>query len=172
MDLFDFLHHNWFQITLIISLITVFIKITYKITTKLNAFDLAISELRNDIENNKKERESQIKEITDAVLDSKKERTKQISDIYIKLDDMHLNILDEANNNIDIKISTMEGKIDYLSRWLDDFNAKEDDKHERNRLIMEGVEATLTTLHNASFNGPVTKSLENINNYKTRKATE
>jgi hypothetical protein len=150
----------------------VFIKITYKIITKLNAFDLAVSELKNGIENNKKERESQIKEIKDAILDSKKERAKQISDIYIKLDDMHLKILDEANNNIDIKISKMEGKIDYLSSWLDDFNAKEEDKHERNRLIMEGVEATLTTLHNASFNGPVTKSLENINDYKIKKATE
>lgn len=171
MDLFDFLHHNWFQITLIISLITVFIKITYKIITKLNAFDSAISELRNDIENNKKERESQIKEVTDAVLASKRERTEQISDIYNKLDEMH-NILNASNESTDIRVHKIEEKIDYLSNWLDEFNAKEDDKHERNILIMEGIEATLTTLHNASFNGPVTKSLENINNYKTKKAAE
>lgn len=171
MDLFDFLHHNWFQITLIISLITVFIKITYKIITKLNAFDSAISELRNDIENNKKERESQIKGVTDAVLASKRERTEQISDIYNKLDEMH-NILNASNESTDIRVYKIEEKIDYLSNWLDEFNAKEDDKHERNILIMEGIEATLTTLHNASFNGPVTKSLENINNYKTKKATE
>lgn len=171
MDLFEFLHHNWFQITLIISLITVFIKITYKIITKLNAFDSAISELRNDIKNNKKERESQIKEVTDAVLASKRERAEQISDIYNKLDEMH-NILNASNESTDIRVYKIEEKIDYLSNWLDEFNAKEDDKHERNILIMEGVEATLTTLHNASFNGPVTKSLENINNYKIRKAAE
>lgn len=171
MDLFDFLQHNWFQITLIISLITVFIKITYKIITKLNAFDLAISELRTDIENNKKERESKIKDVTDAVLDSKRERTEQISDIYNKLDEMH-NTLNASNESTDIRVSKIEEKIDYLSKWLDEFNAKEDDKHERNILIMEGIEATLTTLHNASFNGPVTKSLENINSYKTKKATE
>lgn len=171
MDLFDFLYHNWFQITLIISLITVFIKITYKIITKLNAFDSAISELRNDIENNKKERESQIKEVTDVVLASKRERTEQISDIYNKLDEMH-NILNASNESTDIRVHKIEEKIDYLSNWLDEFNAKEDDKHERNILIMEGIEATLTTLHNASFNGPVTKSLENINNYKTKKAAE
>lgn len=171
MDLFDFLHHNWFQITLIISLITVFIKITYKIITKLNAFDSTISELRNDIENNKKERESQIKEVTDAVLASKRERTEQILDIYNKLDEMH-NILNASNESTDIRVYKIEEKIDYLSNWLDEFNAKEDDKHERNILIMEGIEATLTTLHNASFNGPVTKSLENINNYKTKKAAE
>lgn len=171
MDLFDFLHHNWFQITLIISLITVFIKITYKIITKLNEFDSTISELRNDIENNKKERESQIKEVTDAVTASKRERAEQISDIYNKLDEMH-NILSASNESTDIRFYKIEEKIDYLSNWLDEFNAKEDDKHERNILIMEGVEATLTTLHNASFNGPVTKSLENINNYKTRKAAE
>ena len=171
MDLFDFLHHNWFQITLIISLITVFIKITYKIITKLSAFDSAISELRNDIENNKKGRESQIKEVTDAVLASKRERAEQISDIHNKLDEMH-NILDASNESTDIRVYKIEEKIDYLSNWLDEFNAKEDDKHERNILIMEGVEATLITLHNASFNGPVTKSLENINNYKTRKAAE
>lgn len=171
MDLFDFLHHNWFQITLIISLIAVFIKITYQIITKLNEFDSAISELRNDIKNNKKERESQIKEVTDAVLASKRERAEQISDIYSKLDEMH-NILNASNESTDIRVYRIEEKIDYLSNWLDEFNAKEDDKHERNILIMEGVEATLTTLHNASFNGPVTKSLENINNYKTRKAAE
>ena len=171
MDLFDFLHHNWFQITLIISLITVFIKITYKIITKLNAFDSAISELRNDIENNKKERESQIKEVTDAVLASKRERAEQISDIYNKLDEMH-NILNASNESTDIRVYKIEEKIDYLSNWLDEFNAKEDDKHVRNILIMEGVEATLTTLHNASFNGPVTRSLEDINNYKTKKAVE
>lgn len=171
MDLFDFLHHNWFQITLIISLITVFIKLTYKISTKLNAFDSAISELRNDIENNKKERESQIKEVTDAVLASKRERAEQISDIYNKLDEMH-DTLNASNESTDIRVHKIKEKIDYLSNWLDEFNAKEDDKHERNVLIMEGVEATLTTLHNASFNGPVTKSLENINNYKTRKAAE
>lgn len=171
MDLFDFLHHNWFQITLIISLITVFIKITYKIITKLNAFESAISELRNDMENNKKERESQIKEVTDAVLASKRERAEQISDIYNKLDELH-NILSASNESTDIRVYKIEEKIDYLSNWLDEFNAKEDDKHERNILIMEGVEATLTTLHNASFNGPVTKSLENINDYKTRKAAE
>lgn len=171
MDLFDFLHHNWFQITLIISLITVFVKITYKILTKLNQFDSAISELRTDIENNKKERESQIKEVTDAVLASKRERTEQISDIYNKLDEMH-STLNLSNESTDIRVSKIEEKIDYLSKWLDEFNAKEDDKHERNILIMEGIEATLTTLHNASFNGPVTKSLENINNYKTKKAAE
>lgn len=171
MDLFDFLHHNWFQITLIISLITVFIKITYKIITKLNQFDSAISELRTDIENNKKERESQIKEVTEAVLASKRERTEQILDIYDKLDEMHT-ILNASNKSTDIRVSKIEKKMDYLSKWLDEFNAKEDDKHERNILIMEGIEATLTTLHNASFNGPVTKSLENINNYKTKKAAE
>ena len=37
---------------------------------------------------------------------------------------------------------------------------------------MEGVEATLISLKNEGHNGPVTASLEAINAYKLRKASE
>ena len=37
---------------------------------------------------------------------------------------------------------------------------------------MNGVEATLKTLHAQGHNGPVTKSLDELNQYKLKKATE
>lgn len=77
--------------------------------------------------------------------------------------------LDEKLDNMKSEINT---KIDNLDERITEQENKRADSTERTRLIMEGVEATLHTLHNQGANGPVTKSLQQIEEYKNRKAVE
>ena len=117
MELMKFLEENWFQITLLGSLIGV----TIKLTNKVNDYNSRFDELKSDIQG------------------LKEDTSDKISEINIRLD-------------------------------ADD--KKRQDGQERTRLIMEGVEATLISLKNEGHNGPVTASLNAINDYKSRKASE
>lgn len=63
-------------------------------------------------------------------------------------------------------------KFEAINQRLDSNHIDREDEKERTRLIMQGVEATLISLKNDGHNGPVTTSLQEINDYKTRKAAE
>lgn len=54
-----------------------------------------------------------------------------------------------------------------LAEALDDIEVRRHESSERTRIIMNGVEATLETLHNNGANGPVTASLKEIKEYKS-----
>lgn len=110
IELMKFIEHNWFQITLIVSLITA-------ITKVVHAFD--------------KYNEENI-----------------------------------ARHN-----DTKSQIIEIKSR-IEEIEQKRVDGSERTRLIMEGLEATLISLHDDGHNGPVTKSLEAISEYKNRMASK
>ena len=66
----------------------------------------------------------------------------------------------------------IEHMIVEKAKQLNEQESRHKDDMERTRLIMDGVEATLVSLHNDGHNGPVTKSLEAINEYKSQKAVE
>lgn len=117
MELMEFIEHNWFPITLLISIVS----FTIKITNIVKNYDLKFKELKSDMQDFKEDTNTKFQEIND--------------------------------------------------KFDDNFKDKEDDK-ERTRLIMQGVEATLISLKNDGHNGPVTTSLQEINDYKTRKAAE
>lgn len=121
MDLMKFLEENWFQITLIITIIGTVIKLTTRFDNSVNENNKKFNDLKKDIKD----------------------------------------LRDDTND-----------KIDKINKRLDDSDEKRNDGQERTRLIMEGVEATLISLKNEGHNGPVTASLEAINAYKLRKASE
>jgi phosphoglycolate phosphatase-like HAD superfamily hydrolase len=54
-----------------------------------------------------------------------------------------------------------------LAEALDDIEVRRYESSERTRIIMNGVEATLETLHSQGANGPVTSSLKEIKEYKS-----
>lgn len=110
IDLMLFIEHNWFQITLIISLIATIIK-------AVKAFD--------------------------------------------KYNDENISRHNETKAEI-IKIKTK----------MDEMEEKRCEGSERTQLIMEGLEATLISLHDDGHNGPVTKSLEAMSEYKNRMASK
>lgn len=89
----------------------------------------------------------------------------------------------DLQTSSDKKDEEIYQQISDLNKKFHDSHAKilsqleESEKHriegtERTRIIMNGVEATLVTLHNSGANGPVTKSLDEISEYKSRKAAE
>lgn len=117
MELMKFLEENWFQITLIGTLIG----FTVKLTNKVNLYNSRFDDIKKDIKDFK----------------------------------------DDTND-----------KIIKINERLDEDDKKRTEGQERTRLIMEGVEATLISLKNEGHNGPVTASLEAINEYKLRKASE
>lgn len=110
VELMEFIEHNWFQITLIVSLITA-------ITKVVHAFD--------------------------------------------KYNEENIARHNETKSQI----------IEIKSR-IEEIEQKRVDGSERTRLIMEGLEATLISLHDDGHNGPVTKSLEAISEYKNRIASK
>lgn len=77
--------------------------------------------------------------------------------------------LDKMQTEINDKIDSIERKF---NSHIEEYDGHKDDNIERTRLIMEGVEATLHSLHDEGHNGPVTKSLAEIEAYKSRKASE
>jgi hypothetical protein len=72
---------------------------------------------------------------------------------------------DELRKEFNSSHSQLSDKIDRIEK-------DKTEGTERTRIIMDGVEATLITLHNNGANGPVTKSLQNIQDYKSKKAAE
>lgn len=117
MELMAFIEHNWFPITLIVSIIT----FTIKITKIVNTYNVRLNDLTSEISNLKSENKK---------------------------------------------------KFDEINKRFDNNYTDREDEKERTRLIMQGVEATLISLKNEGHNGPVTTSLQEINDYKTRKASE
>ena len=79
---------------------------------------------------------------------------------------------DDLRDDIESLKNTTNDKIDEINNRLDNSDEKRKESQERTRLIMEGVEATLISLKNEGHNGPVTSSLEAINEYKIKKASE
>lgn len=73
---------------------------------------------------------------------------------------------------IDTMKSDIDSKFDDLDARIKDSEAYRSDDKERERLIMQGVEATLRTLHEKGANGLVTESLNAIDEYKNKKAVE
>lgn len=92
-----------------------------------------------------------------------------------QLHDFKKNI-EERDNKLDQKLDDMKEEINNKVKSLEEKVSSQENRHkddmERTRLIMDGVEATLVSLHNDGHNGPVTKSLEAINEYKSQKAVE
>lgn len=80
------------------------------------------------------------------------------------------------NEKLEHNFEEIRSEINKLSNKLDahivEQDVFDDDRAERTKLIMNGVEATLKTLHAQGHNGPVTKSLDELNQYKLKKATE
>lgn len=71
--------------------------------------------------------------------------------------------VDNMKDDINKKFDELEYRIKESEQY------RTDDK-EREKLIMQGVEATLRTLHSQGANGPVTESLNAIDKYKSDKA--
>lgn len=59
-----------------------------------------------------------------------------------------------------------------LQNLIKDSEERREDSNERMRIIMDGVEATLVSLHDDGHNGPVTRSLIAIQDYKSKKSAE
>lgn len=59
-----------------------------------------------------------------------------------------------------------------LQNLIRDSEVRREDSNERMRIIMDGVEATLVSLHDDGHNGPVTRSLNAIQDYKSKKSAE
>ena len=80
------------------------------------------------------------------------------------------------NEKLEHNFEEIRAELSKLSNKLDEHIVEQDifddDRAERTKLIMNGVEATLKTLHAQGHNGPVTKSLDELNQYKLKKATE
>ena len=80
------------------------------------------------------------------------------------------------NEKLEHNFEEIRAELNKLSNKLDEHIIEQDifddDRAERTKLIMNGVEATLKTLHAQGHNGPVTKSLDELNQYKLKKATE
>ena len=80
------------------------------------------------------------------------------------------------NEKLEHNFEEIRSELNKLSNKLDEHIVEQDifddDRAERTKLIMNGVEATLKTLHAQGHNGPVTKSLDELNQYKLKKATE
>ena len=80
------------------------------------------------------------------------------------------------NEKLEHNFEEIRSELNKLSNKLDahivEQDIFDDDRAERTKLIMNGVEATLKTLHAQGHNGPVTKSLDELNQYKLKKATE
>ena len=80
------------------------------------------------------------------------------------------------NEKLEHNFEEIRVELNKLSNKLDEHIVEQDifddDRAERTKLIMNGVEATLKTLHAQGHNGPVTKSLDELNQYKLKKATE
>lgn len=80
------------------------------------------------------------------------------------------------NEKLEHNFEEIRAELNKLSNKLDEHIVEQDifddDRAERTKLIMNGVEATLKTLHAQGHNGPVTKSLDELNQYKLKKATE
>lgn len=80
------------------------------------------------------------------------------------------------NEKLEHNFEEIRSELNKLSNKLDahivEQDVFDDDRAERTKLIMNGVEATLKTLHAQGHNGPVTKSLDELNQYKLKKATE
>lgn len=83
---------------------------------------------------------------------------------------------DEAEQKINEKLDefklNIDQRIDDIERRMDDNDEQKIDATIRTKLIMDGVEATLVTLHNQGANGPVTQSLKSISEYKSNKASQ
>lgn len=84
--------------------------------------------------------------------------------------------MDSIHKKYDSQFEDMKTRIDQnrqeTQKKLSEIENKRNDSIERTRLIMEGVEATLVTLHEQGYNGPVTQSLTAIRDYKNRKAAQ
>lgn len=68
--------------------------------------------------------------------------------------------------------STIDNRFGKLEERIEESEKYRSDDKEREKLIMQGVEATLRTLHSQGANGPVTESLKAIDNYKLNKVVE
>lgn len=75
-------------------------------------------------------------------------------------------------SKFDTMKTDIDKKFDELDERIKDSETYRTDDKEREKLIMQGVEATLRTLHSQGANGPVTESLNAIDEYKSRKAVE
>lgn len=146
MELFKFLQMNWFEITVVLSLVGFAIKATTFISDNMRKFD----ELKANLE------------------DTIKDENRKMDDKMNKINDR----IDDLKNDIKEVRKDTNDKIDCLNDRIDLNEQKRVDGQERTRLIMEGVEATLISLHNDGHNGPVTASLKAINDYRNRKASE
>lgn len=94
--------------------------------------------------------------------------SKLIADFKKSINDRD-DVLDKRISNVETKFTE---QIKEISDRVTAQDLKREDNIERTRLIMEGVEATLFTLHGQGANGPVTKSLHAFTEYKNKKAAQ
>lgn len=107
------------------------------------------------------------------------ESTKKFEKLSDKLDDQKKDFdhrLDEQREDLHEKIEEIRTEFSIshgeLLREVQDIERRREEGTERTRLLMDGVEATLITLHEEGANGPVTSSLQAIQAYKSKKAAE
>lgn len=141
--LMEFIEHNWFVITLLVSVIGLVIKMTRQIT-----------KTQIDIEQNNKDVKKEVKEIKDDIRE-------ELKDIRVEL----------ASEKESVEKKSNRQHKELMDR-MDVLEDKRNQSTERTAIILEGVEATLTSLKNDGKNGPVTEALNKMLNYKQRKASE
>ena len=86
------------------------------------------------------------------------------------------NNLKDTYTTLHEEIMELRHKVDAsheeLHNLIKNSEERRDDNNERMRIIMDGVEATLVSLHDDGHNGPVTRSLNAIQDYKSKKSAE
>lgn len=110
--------------------------------------------------------------MTKEIVTFKKDNETRDANLNTKID----NGFTEINKSVDAKIEAinekMETEFKKVNQQLEEHEQRRVDGSERTRIIMSGVEATLITLHNQGYNGPVTESLGEITKYKAKKSAE
>lgn len=154
VTLAQFIESNWVVLSLLVSLLLFVIKMTYKVTIIANRIDLALDTQNKRVDEIEKSQRGLKEELRKSMQESYKELRKGIND-----------------DNKELRKDLMEG-YESLSKRMDSMEGKRIAGGERTRIIMDGVEATLMSLRDEGHDGLVTKSLEAIQEYKSRRASE
>ena len=152
MDLVTFIEDNWFAVGSLITLIGFTVKLSRNVQKHIDSFEVRTSKL-----------EAKDREIYKII-------EKNNDQLRTELKEMRDEIKSEFKSNLaDLDLSMTES-IQSVNSRLNEIESKRVEGAERTRIMLDGIEATLQSLHNEGHNGPVTKSLQEIHSYKSRKA--
>jgi uncharacterized protein YlxW (UPF0749 family) len=94
--------------------------------------------------------------------------TQKIDSFIIETKENNQKILTQ----VDSSNKELNRRIDDLTSRIDKNELRRQEGSQRTRIILTAVEATLCALHDEGHNGPVSASLNEIRDFKDRKASE